>query len=116
MQSLKRFRKVRSACDPVAGCVAGDLQTAQSVIDSAISQVSSLRGRIGAFQSNVVESTIRSLGVTFENTAAAESAIRDTDFAGETARLTRSQILVNAASNVLAIANAQPQNVLSLLQ
>ena len=96
--------------------VDGNLQAAQGVIDTAVSQVSSLRGRIGAFQSNVIESTIRSLGVTFENTAAAESAIRDTDFAGETANLTRSQILVNAASTVLSIANTQPQNVLALLQ
>ncbi|MEM9883705.1 MAG: flagellin, partial [Planctomycetota bacterium] len=49
------------------------------------------------------------------NTSAAESAIRDTDFAKETAELTRSQILVNAATNALGIANSQPQNVLSLL-
>lgn len=95
--------------------VDGDLQTAQTVVNKAISQVSTLRGRLGAFQSNVIGATIRSLGVTLENTSAAESAIRDTDFASESAQLTRSQILVNAATNVLAIANALPQNVLSLL-
>jgi len=95
--------------------VDGDLQTAQMVVNKAISQVSTLRGRLGAFQSNVIGSTIRSLGVTLENTSAAESAIRDTDFASESAQLTRSQILVNAATNVLAIANALPQNVLTLL-
>ncbi|MFG0328749.1 MAG: flagellin [Phycisphaerales bacterium] len=93
----------------------GDIDKAQRIVDSAIKQVSSLRGRIGAFQSNVVGATIRSLGVTFENTAAAESQIRDTDFAAETADLTRSQILVQSATSVLAISNSQPQNVLSLL-
>jgi len=96
--------------------VDGNLETAQKIVDKAISTVATLRGRIGAFQSNVVQATIRSLGVALENTSAAESAIRDTDFASETASLTRSQILVNAATNVLAIANAQPQSVLSLLQ
>ncbi|MEM1109218.1 MAG: flagellin, partial [Planctomycetota bacterium] len=74
-----------------------------------------LRGRLGAFQRNTVGSTIRSLGIALENTSAAESAIRDTDFAAETAELTRSQILVQAATNTLGIANSQPQNVLSLL-
>ena len=93
----------------------GNLETAQKVTDAAISEVSKLRGRLGAFQKNVVGATIRSLGVALENTSAAESSIRDTDFASETANLTRSQILVNAATNVLAIANAQPQSVLALI-
>jgi len=53
--------------------------------------------------------------VALENTAAAESAIRDTDFANETATLTRQQILVQAATQVLSIANLQPQSVLTLL-
>jgi flagellin len=95
--------------------VNGNLEEAQKVVDAAISQVSTLRGRLGAFQKNVVGATIRSLNVALENTSAAESAIRDTDFASETASLTRSQILVNAATNVLSIANSQPQNVLQLL-
>ncbi len=54
--------------------VDGDLATAQKVINSAIDKVSSLRGRIGAFQKNVVGATIRSLGVALENTSAVESA------------------------------------------
>ena len=93
----------------------GNLERGQKIIDAAIEQVSALRGRLGAFQKNVVGASIRSLGVALENTSAAESAIRDTDFASSTANLTRSQILVNAATNVLAIANAQPQSVLALL-
>lgn len=99
----------------VANVVDGDLETGQKIVNDAISQVSSLRGRLGAFQKNIVGATIRSLGVALENTSAAESSIRDTDFASETAELTRSQILVNAATNVLAISNSQPQSVLSLL-
>ncbi len=93
----------------------GDLDTAQKSIRSAIENVSTLRGRLGSFQQNTVGATIRSLGVALENTTAAESAIRDTDFATESAALTRSQILVSASTSVLAIANSQPQNVLSLL-
>ncbi len=93
----------------------GDVDNAQLVIRDAIDDVSSLRGRLGAFQKNTLATTVRSLGVALENTSAAESQIRDTDFAEETANLTRSQILVNAATNVLAIANSQPQNVLALL-
>jgi flagellin len=99
----------------VANMVDGNLEDAQKIVNDAITQVSSLRGRLGAFQKNIVGATIRSLGVALENTSAAESSIRDTDFATETAELTRSQILVNAATNVLAISNSQPQSVLSLL-
>jgi flagellin len=95
--------------------VDGDLNGAQKSIRAAIGEVSSLRGRLGAFQKNTVGATIRSLGIALENTTAAESLIRDTDFAGQTAELTRNQILVAASTNVLGAANSQPQNVLSLL-
>ena len=95
--------------------VDGSLEDAQTVIGNAINQVGSTRGRLGAFQSYTVQSRINSLNVQLENTSAAESAIRDTDFAEETANLTRSQILVQAATSALAIANARPQSVLQLL-
>ncbi|MCC5824495.1 MAG: flagellin [Phycisphaerales bacterium] len=88
---------------------------AQKIVAQAIEDVSSTRGRLGAFQKNVVGATIRSLNVAFENTTAAESVIRDADFASETASLTRNQILVQASTNVLALANQSPQNVLALL-
>jgi len=94
---------------------AENLSGAQKIVDNAITQVSSMRGRLGAFQSNVVGATIRSLGVSLENTAAAQSVIRDTDFASETAALTRNQILAQAATNTLSLANNQPQAVLQLL-
>ena len=95
--------------------VNGNLTDAQKIVDEAIKQVSTLRGRLGAFQKHVVGSTISSLGATLENTAAAESSIRDADFAIETAELTRRQILSQAATQSLIIANAQPQAVLQLL-
>ncbi len=95
--------------------VDGDMSEAQKIVESAISQISGMRGRLGAFQKNVVGATIRSLNIAVENTSAAESVIRDTDFATETASLTRNQILVSASTNILAIANSQPQAVLQLL-
>jgi len=93
----------------------GNLVQAQKILDKSIKQVSQLRGRLGAFQKFTIGSTVNSLGVALENASAAESAIRDTDFAEETAKLTRSQILSQAATTVLAQANASPQAALSLL-
>jgi flagellin len=93
----------------------GNVTSAQKVVDTAIREVSSLRGRLGAFQQNVIGATIRSVSVSLENTTAAESVIRDADFASETAELTRSQILVTSATQILGIANQQPQSALQLL-
>jgi len=92
-----------------------NLYTAQRVVDQAIKDVSVLRGRLGAFQKNVLETNINSLNVTLENVTASESAIRDADFAKETAALTRSQILVQANTSILSLANSMPQSVLALL-
>ena len=92
------------------------LTSAQKILDKAIKQVSGVRGRLGAFQKFTIGSTVNSLGVAYENASAAESAIRDTDFVEETAELTRSQILSQAASTVLSQANAAPQAALRLLQ
>ncbi|HEX8878291.1 MAG TPA: flagellin [Phycisphaerales bacterium] len=100
----------------VNNLVTGNTEQAQQIIAESIAQVSSLRGRLGAFQSNTVGATIRSLGVAVENSTAAQSVIRDADFATETAGLTRSQILVNASTQVLGLANQSPQAVLGLLQ
>ncbi len=94
----------------------GNLTQSQRIIDQAIKQVSSLRGRLGAFQKFTIGSTVNALGVAFENASAAESAIRDTDFAKETSEMTRAQILSQAASTVLAQANASPQAALQLLR
>ena len=94
----------------------GNLVTAQKILDKATEQVAQLRGRLGAFERFTIGSTINSLGVALENVTAADSAIRDTDFAEETANLTRSQILAQAATTVLAQANASPQLALTLLR
>ena len=95
--------------------VDGDITDAQTVVDKAIANVSSLRGRLGAFQGLVIQSQINTLNVGLENTSAAESVIRDADFAAETANLTRNQILVQAATSMVSIANSRPQSVLRLL-
>ena len=81
----------------------------------AISQVATLRGKLGAVQKNAIDSNIRSLQTSLEQVTSAQSSIRDADFAQETAALTRSQILVQAGTNVLALSNQAPQSVLSLL-
>lgn len=94
----------------------GGLTGSQEIVDAAVKQVSTLRGRLGAFQKFTIDSTVNNLNVASENAAAALSAIQDTDFASETANLTRAQILSSAASTVLSQANSQPQNVLSLLR
>jgi flagellin len=94
----------------------GNLTKAQEILDLATKQISTLRGRLGAFTKNVVGSTINSLGVALENTTAAESAIRDTDFAAETAQMTRNQILIQASTQALALSNSAPQAVLQLMR
>ena len=81
----------------------------------AILEISVMRGRLGAFQGNTLESNLSSLQVAIENIAQAGSAIRDTDFAAETAALTRAEILVQAGTSVLATANSLPSMVLMLL-
>jgi len=84
-------------------------------IDSALTSVNGLRGELGAIQ-NRFESTIANLGTSVENLSAANSRILDADFASETAKLSKSQVLQQAGISVLAQANARPQQVLSLLQ
>lgn len=93
----------------------GGASLAISRIDTALNTVNSQRADLGAAQSRI-ETAIRSLDTTRENTAAARGRIMDTDFAAETANLTRMQILQQAGVAMLAQANAAPQSVLSLLQ
>lgn len=92
-----------------------DSTTAARIVEEAIDQVTSLRGRLGAFQRTTLETNKNALNDTLSNLTEAESSIRDADFAEETASLTRSQILVQSGTRVLAIANQNPQNVLALL-
>ena len=83
-------------------------------IDSAISTIGGARADLGALQ-NRFQSTIRNLSSISENVSAARSRIRDTDFASETAELTRNQIIQQASVSVLSQANQRPQTALSLL-
>jgi flagellin len=99
-----------------ATLVGGDSAAASHIIEVAIRQVSILRGRLGAFERNTLDTNMNSLSVALENVTASESTIRDADFAQETAALTRAQILTQAGTSVLATANTTPQSVLSLLQ
>lgn len=85
-----------------------------TAVDAALSSVNSSRASLGAVQ-NRFESVVSSLQERSENLSAARSRIRDADFASETAKLTRGQILQQAGTAMLAQANALPQSVLSLL-
>ena len=96
--------------------LANDASGAADIIDEVINKVTSLRGQLGAFQSTTLESNLVSLKETTANLQEAESSIRDADFAQESANLTRAQILVQSGTNVLALANQNPQNVLALLR
>ncbi len=95
--------------------VSGKFTEASRVVSETITQVAVLRGRLGAFERNTLQPNISQLQITTENLTSSESVLRDTDFATETSELTRSQILVQAGNSILAIANAQSQNVLTLL-
>lgn len=88
---------------------------ALSQLDRAIEIVDEKRADLGAIQ-NRFQSTIRNLSNISENVSSARSRIRDTDFAKETAELTRAQIIQQASTTILGQANQRPQAALSLLQ
>jgi flagellin len=93
----------------------GGAQKALSIVDDALKAVNSSRADMGAIQ-NRFTSTIANLNTTSENLSASRSRIRDTDYAKETAELTRTQILQQAGTAMLAQANQSPSSVMSLLQ
>ena len=90
-------------------------QDALAIIDQSLTEVATVRGKLGAFQKHTLESNLTSLQVAAENMTAAESTIRDTDMAQELATFTRNQIMTQSATAQLAQANAMPQHVLRLL-
>lgn len=92
-----------------------DFSQASDILSASIDQISVLRGRMGAFERNVLQTNVRSLQSAFENLSASVSNIRDADFAFETSQLTRAQILSSAGNSVLLLANQQSQQVLQLL-
>jgi flagellin len=115
------FGGVSAASSSLTQLSAVDISTvagansAIAVLDGAMSQVTSIRADLGAVQ-NRFASTVANLTTTSENLNAARSRILDTDFAAETANLTRNQILQQAGVAMLAQANALPNTVLSLLK
>ena len=94
---------------------AANAKASTDKLDVAIKSVSTARANLGALQ-NRFEHTINNLSVTQENLSASESRIRDTDMASEMMSFTRSQILSQAGTAMLAQANQAPQGVLSLLR
>ncbi|RLS63311.1 MAG: flagellin [Planctomycetota bacterium] len=94
----------------------GRAAESNSILDAAVTEISVMRGRLGAFERNTLQTNSRSLQIGFENITASESKIRDTDFAEESAMLSRAQILQQAGTSVLATANSTAQNVLALLR
>jgi flagellin len=122
--NLADISAVGTAVSTLATSISGaaDVTTAATAasggittIDGQISAVSTARAGLGASQ-NRFEHTINSLNVAVENLSASESRIRDTDMAQEMMNFTRSQILSQAGTAMLAQANAAPQGVLKLLQ
>jgi flagellin len=93
----------------------GSSVTAISLIDNAIDSVNKMRGDVGAYV-NRLQHAINNLNVSNTNQQAAESQIRDVDFAAETSQFTKDQILTQSATAMLAQANSLPQSVLTLLK
>ncbi len=111
----------RNAADGTGSIAGVDISTADgaqkaiTVIDKAIGQVNDTRSQLGAVN-NRLEFTVNNLANVSEKTSAARSRIVDADFAAETAALSRSQVLQQAATAMLAQSNARPKEVLSLLR
>ena len=91
-------------------------QSTLALIDNAITKISTMRSSLGSFQSNTLESNLNNLRIASENMTAAESTLRDTDFAAEMAEFTKNQILVQAGMTVLSNAAQIPQSVMTLLR
>lgn len=114
----------RLGTSAVAGKTLADLDVttpqgaadAMAIIDDAITQLARVRGELGSFQKNFLESASRSLEIANENLTSSESAVRDADMAAEITNMTRLQILRESGMSVLAQANQSPQSVLGLLR
>jgi flagellin len=104
-----------NAVNAAPATIVASAQALITSVDTALAFVSSSRGNFGAVQ-NRLEHTIASLGVASENLAASESRIRDLDVAAEMVNFTKTQILQQAGTAILAQANSAPQSILSLLK
>lgn len=112
-----RDLKVNYALSDLAtgGKAVKNAQLSDRIVNQAISDVSSWRAGIGAFENYTLGSTINALSVKLENLSSAYSAIHDTDYAAETAEMTRAQILVQSSTWALTMANQSTNIILKLL-
>jgi flagellin len=115
MATATNIVAVTATTGVISGTTGGAAQAMISAIDLALTSVNSERSTYGAVQ-NRFEAIIANLQVAAENQTAAKSRIMDADFAAETAALTRTQILQQAGTAMLAQANQLPQQVLQLLK
>ncbi|MCT4687627.1 MAG: flagellin [Vallitalea sp.] len=92
-----------------------DAQLAINTVDKAISQVSGIRAKLGAYQ-NRLEHTVNNIGVASESMTEAMSRIQDADMAFEMAQYTQKNVIAQAGTSMLAQANQRPQSILQLLQ
>lgn len=114
LQGINGFSATGLGIGSLSVATFGDASAALVAIDNAISAVGGARADLGAL-TNRFQSTIRNLTNISENVAGARSQIRDTDFASETAELTRNQIIQQASTTILSQANQRPQAALQLL-
>lgn len=114
LQGIDGFSATGLGIGSLSVATFGDASAALVAIDNAISAVGGARADLGAL-TNRFQSTIRNLTNISENVAGARSQIRDTDFASETAELTRNQIIQQASTTILSQANQRPQAALQLL-
>ena len=112
--TANRAFSIGSGAGAIAGTAAGYIGSAISKVDRALSSVSEIRANLGAYQ-NRFESLIANLNNVSENTTAARSRVMDADIATETAQVTKSAIMQQAGTSILAQANQQPQIALQLL-
>lgn len=113
--SAASVKDVAANLATIAVTTHADAQSAINKIDTEIGKISTARANLGAYQ-NRFDHTIKNLNVSVENLSASESRIRDTDMAQEMMNFTRSQILSQAGTSMLAQANQVPQGILSLLR
>lgn len=93
----------------------GNHAQASKLVDQAINQVTEVRSRIGAFQTNTLDMALNTLKISQENISEARSALLDADYAEETAAMVRQQILVEATRAAMSLSHSVPERVLSLL-
>jgi len=115
VSAAKLSKEVGSTLSKIDVTSRDGAEKAIRTVDSALKQMDAIRSNIGSTQ-NQLESTVRNISVTQVNVTAAESQIRDVDFASESANFSKHNILAQSGSYAMSQANAVQQNVMRLLQ